>query len=85
MKPKSRSPIRRNDFHRRSEADGSRKKINFDHARRNRSFHSNAGVNVVEEESSSPPMNRSDRVVATTDVLSGVEIPKVFSNEELLL
>ena len=85
VKPKSRSPIRRNDFHRRSEADGSRKKINFDHARRNRSFHSNAGVNVVEEESSSPPMNRSDRVVATTDVLSGVEIPKVFSNEELLL
>ena len=40
---------------------------------------------MVEEESSSPPTNRSDRVVATTDVLSCVEIPKVFSNEELLL
>ena len=85
VKPKSRSPIRRNDFHRRGEADGLRKKINFDHARRNRSFHSNAGVYVVEEESSSSSMIRSDRVVATSDILSGVEIPKVFSNEELLL
>ena len=82
---KSRSPLRSNDHrHRFGEHDGVRRKIQNNYATRSRSYHSNAGINVEDEASTSGEVSRSESVVTTTNILSGVEEARVFSDDENL-